>query len=595
MLDKGIAAVLSRIKERSFDTRQRYIEMCEKVRKDGRRHGASCSNLAHAYASAPVPEKLLLKGRANNIGIITAYNDMLSAHAPYADYPDQIKKTARSLGATAQVASGVPAMCDGVTQGQPGMELSLFSRDVIAMATAVGLSHAMFDGALCLGVCDKIVPGLLIGALSFGHLPTVFVPAGPMESGLPNPDKAKARAEFAQGLISRERLLEAEMASYHSPGTCTFYGTANSNQMLMEFMGLHVPGAAFVNPGTPLRAALTDAAVQSVACPPEGRSLSDLVSPESIVNAIVGLHATGGSTNHTIHLIAIARAAGIIITWDDFSDLGERVPLLAKVYPNGPSDINEFHAAGGLAFIISELLKAGLLIEAVPTAIGYGLADYAREPILNGGEVGWRPAVKKSLNPDIVRTVQNPFSSTGGLKVLHGNAGTAVIKISGVAAQHRKISAPAIIFEDQSELIERYKAGKLDRDFVAVLRDQGPAANGMPELHGLTPTLGVLLDKGFQVALLTDGRMSGASGKVPAAIHVTPESARGGLISRIRDGDIVHIDSENGSLAVDIRSDEPIFDESVAQAKQQSGYGREIFSKMRRDVGPATEGASTLW
>ena len=589
-----VTDVQKRIEDRSTETRKAYIEKCEAMRRDGKRDALSCGNLAHGYAAAPAGDKLRLRTGAGNIGIVTAYNDMLSAHEPFKDYPDLIKEAARTAGGTAQVAGGVPAMCDGVTQGQTGMELSLFSRDVIAMSTAVSLSHAIFDAVLCLGVCDKIVPGLVMGALSFGHLPVVFVPAGPMTSGLPNPEKARIRGLYAEGKIGREELLEGEMASYHSPGTCTFYGTANSNQMLMEMMGLHLPGAAFINPGTPLRGALTRAAAERVLSMGPEHSMMHVASAGAFVNAIVGLHATGGSTNHTMHLVAMARAAGIIINWDDFTDLSAVTPLLARVYPNGPADVNHFHASGGLAFIIRELRKGGLLCEDVVTAAGEGMAAYEQEPFLKDGVAQWRDGIAKSLNADIVRPLDNPFAAEGGLKVLKGNLGQSVIKTSAVAPEHRVVEAPAIVFEDQNSFIEKFKAGELDRDFVAVIRFQGPAANGMPELHKLSPSLGVLQDRGHKVAMVTDGRMSGASGKTPAAIHITPEALHEGPIARLRDGDIIRLDAEAGTLdaKVDGLMERPPV---VTVQNSHDGVGRELFGGFRAQVGPAHEGASALF
>ena len=569
------------------------------AREEGRNRSVlSCGNLAHGFAACPGADKRALKdGNSANVGIVTAYNDMLSAHQPYETYPPLIKQALSEVGAVGQVAGGVPAMCDGVTQGQPGMELSLFSRDAIAMATAIALSHNMFDAALCLGVCDKIVPGLLIGALRFGHLPVIFVPAGPMRSGLPNPEKAKVRQLYAEGKVGRDALLDAESKSYHSPGTCTFYGTANSNQMLMEIMGLHIPGAAFINPGDPLRDMLTRAAAvraaQIVAGGDSYIPLADIVDEKSIVNAIIGLHATGGSTNHTIHLIAIARAAGLIIDWDDFDDLAKVTPLLCRVYPNGPADVNHFHAAGGLGFVIRELLDAGLLHEDVNTVMGPGLRHYAAEPFEVDGALTWRDAVTESANLDIVRPVSEPFAADGGLKVLDGNIGRSVIKVSAVKEEHRQVTAPAIVFESQDEMMARFKAGELNRDFIAVLRFQGPRANGMPELHKLTPALGSLQDRGFKVALVTDGRMSGASGKVPAAIHVSPEAALGGPIARVKDGDIIRLDAIAGTLELDGEG----FDArplASAPVTVQTGMGRELFTGFRQLAGPAEEGGLSI-
>ena len=598
-LNPIVAAVTDRIRQRSAATRAVYLEQMASARRQGRnRASLSCGNLAHGFAACSVNDKLALKaGQSANVGIVTAYNDMLSAHQPFERFPDIIKQALRELGSVGQVAGGVPAMCDGVTQGQPGMELSLFSRDVIAMSTAIALSHNMFDAALCLGVCDKIIPGLLIGALRFGHLPVIFVPAGPMRTGLPNPEKARIRQLFAEGKVGREALLEVESQSYHSPGTCTFYGTANSNQMLMEIMGLHIPGAAFINPDDPLRTALTRAAAQRSAEITDGGSdyipLAEIIDERAIVNAIIGLHATGGSTNHTIHLVAIARAAGMLIDWSDFDDLASVTPSLCRVYPNGPADVNHFHAAGGLAFVIRELIDAGLLHEDVMTVMGPGLRLYASQPFLDSGELVWRPVDATSGDPAVVRPFSEPFAAEGGLKVLTGPLGRAVIKISAVKPEHRCVTAPAWVFEGQDEFLDAFRAGELQHDFVAVLRFQGPRANGMPELHKLTPALGVLQDKGFKVALVTDGRMSGASGKVPAAIHVSPEAALGGPLARVMDGDIVTIDCEGGRL--DIVADR--FEARQAASVPDSptvGMGRELFAGFRMMAGPAEEGALSI-
>jgi phosphogluconate dehydratase len=594
-----LAAVTDRIRTRSKASREAYLTQMRGAREEGRNRSVlSCGNLAHGFAACPGVDKRALKdGNSANVGIVTAYNDMLSAHQPYETYPPLIKQALSEVGAVGQVAGGVPAMCDGVTQGQPGMELSLFSRDAIAMATAIALSHNMFDAALCLGVCDKIVPGLLIGALRFGHLPVIFVPAGPMRSGLPNPEKATVRQLYAEGKVGRDALLDAESKSYHSPGTCTFYGTANSNQMLMEIMGLHIPGAAFINPGDPLRDMLTRAsAVRAAEIVAGGDSyipLADIVDEKSIVNAIIGLHATGGSTNHTIHLIAIARAAGLIIDWDDFDDLAKVTPLLCRVYPTGPADVNHFHAAGGLGFVIRELLDAGLLHEDVNTVMGPGLRRYAAEPFEVDGALTWRDAVAESANLDIVRPVSEPFAADGGLKVLDGNIGRSVIKVSAVKEEHRQVTAPAIVFESQDEMMARFKAGDLNRDFIAVLRFQGPRANGMPELHKLTPALGSLQDRGFKVALVTDGRMSGASGKVPAAIHVSPEAALGGPIARVKDGDIIRLDAIAGTLELegDGFDSRPL---AIAPHTAQAGMGRELFTGFRQLAGPAEEGGLSI-
>jgi phosphogluconate dehydratase len=599
MLHPTITEVTERIRERSAVSRPDYLRRMEAARGEGtNRSVLSCGNLAHGFAACPAGDKRNLKdGHAVNVGIITAYNDMLSAHQPFATCPDTIKAALREAGAVAQVAGGVPAMCDGVTQGQPGMELSLFSRDVIAMSTAIALSHNMFDAVICLGVCDKIVPGLLIGALSFGHLPVILVPAGPMRSGLPNPEKAKVRQLYAEGKVDRGALLDAESQSYHSPGTCTFYGTANSNQMLMEIMGLHMPGAAFINPDEDLRTALTrsaalrcvDVAAGSDAYAP----LCEIVDERSIVNAIVGLHATGGSTNHTIHLVAIARAAGIIIDWSDLDALAAVTPLLCRVYPNGPADVNHFHAAGGLALIIRELLDAGLLHEDVKTVVGHGLRAYASEPFLERGNAAWKPVIEASADENVVRPMSNPFAPTGGLKLLSGNLGRAVIKVSAVREDHQTVSAPAVVFETQEEFLARFTSGDLDRDFVAVLRFQGPRANGMPELHKLTPALTSLQGRGFKVALVTDGRMSGASGTVPAAIHVSPEAALGGAIAAVQDGDRVTLDCARGLLEIaDIDLDAR--EHATRKTATNYGMGRELFAGYRQLSGPAEEGALSL-
>ncbi|MCX8256376.1 MAG: phosphogluconate dehydratase, partial [Beijerinckiaceae bacterium] len=560
-----------------------------------------CANQAHAFAAAPANDKARLAvGRTPNLGIVTAYNDMLSAHQPYETYPELIRRAARAAGATAQVAGGVPAMCDGVTQGEAGMELSLFSRDVIALATAVALSHQTFDAAVYLGICDKIVPGLVIGALSFGHLPAVFVPAGPMTTGISNTEKSQIRQLYAEGKVGRDELLKSEMGAYHGPGTCTFYGTANTNQMLMEIMGLHLPGAAFINPGTRLREALTEEAARRALSltaagngyTPIGRMLDEKV----FVNGIVGLHATGGSTNHTIHLIAMANAAGVTLTWDDFSQLAEVTPLLARVYPNGTADVNHFHAAGGMAFVIRELLDAGLLHDDVATVAG-DLRSYATEPFLDAdGGVEWRPIPEASADTSVLRPAAEPFNSTGGLRVLHGDLGHAVIKLSAVHPERHIVEAPAIVFHTQEQLQDAFKAGELDRDFVAVVRFQGPKANGMPELHKLMPPLGVLQDRGFKVALVTDGRLSGASGKVPAAIHVTPEAVNGGGIGRIVDGDIVRIDGDAGTLSVLVPPEEwAARPQAEADLSASTfGCGRDLFAMFRANVGGADAGAAVF-
>ena len=595
--------ITERITERSAVTRRAYLDMIDAAaRREPKRSALSCSNLAHGFAACDADDKVSLKGEAKaNIAIVSAYNDMLSAHQPFETYPALIKETCREVGAVAQFAGGVPAMCDGVTQGQPGMELSLFSRDVIAMASAVALSHDMFDGALFLGVCDKIVPGMVMAAASFGHLPTLFIPAGPMTSGLANTEKAKVRQLYAEGKASRADLLEAECQAYHGPGTCTFYGTANSNQMLVEIMGLHLPGASFVNPGSPMRTALTKAAAKRVteitAIGNDYAPVGKILSEKTFVNAMVGLHATGGSTNHAIHMIAMAKAAGIQLTWDDFSELSDIVPLLCRVYPNGLADVNHFQAAGGLAFVIRQLLDAGLVHDDVPTCAGQGgLAAYTREPKLEDGEIIWDYGPTESLDKTIVTTIAKPFSANGGLKLLSGNLGRAVIKVSAVKPEHQVIEAPALIFEDQAELQEAFKAGKLERDFIAVVRFQGPKANGMPELHKLTPPLGVLQDKGFKVALVTDGRMSGASGKVPAAIHVTPEATDGGALAKLRDGDPIRLDATTGMLTTLVDSDvwesrEPVTSDL---ARYHAGLGRELFGTFRHNVTSAEQGASAV-
>ena len=599
--NKKLLAITERIRERSKPSRDIYLErIAQAAAKGVSRASLSCGNLAHGFAACAAPEKAALGGdRAPNLGIVTAYNDMLSAHQPYESYPAIIREAAREAGGVAQVAGGVPAMCDGVTQGQPGMELSLFSRDVIALAAAVGLSHNMFDAALFLGICDKIVPGLMIAALTFGHLPAVFIPAGPMPSGISNEEKAEIRQLHAEGKVGRAALLEAEAKSYHSPGTCTFYGTANSNQMLMEIMGLHLPGASFANPNTPLREALTREAVKRAlaitalgnAYTPVGR----MIDERAIVNGVVGLHATGGSTNHTIHLVAMAAAAGIRLTWQDISDLSEIVPLLARVYPNGMADVNHFHAAGGMGFLIRELLDAGLLHEDVRTIWGDGLRSYAVETTLaDDGTILRRPAPAQSRDEKVLAPVAKAFQPSGGLKVLTGNMGHAVVKVSAVKPERRVIEAPAIVFDGQDELQAAFKEGKLERDFVAVVRYQGPKANGMPELHQLTPTLGILQDRGYRVALVTDGRMSGASGKVPAAIHVTPEALEGGIIAKIRDGDVIRLDAEAGTLEVLIDMEElkARFRPAKDLAANDFGMGRELFRALRANVSGADQGAS---
>jgi phosphogluconate dehydratase len=597
-----IAKVTERIAERSRQTRAAYLERLDAARRNGPLRGTlSCTNLAHGFAAFPANDKLVLKQHKQpSVAIVSAYNDMLSAHQPYEHFPKLIKDAVREAGGVAQFAGGVPAMCDGVTQGQPGMELSLFSRDTIAMATAVALSHNMFDAVLYLGICDKIVPGLLIGALHFGHLPAVFVPGGPMTSGISNSEKAKIRQLYAQGKVGREELLESEAKSYHGPGTCTFYGTANSNQMLMEVMGLHMPGAAFVNPYTPLRDALTSAAarraVEISALGKEYIPVGHLVDEKSIVNAVVALLATGGSTNHTLHWIAVAKAAGIVIDWNDFDALSSVVPMVARIYPNGEADVNHFHAAGGTGFVIRELLDAGLLHEDVMTVLGRGLRAHCSEPFLEGEEAVWRETPKKSGDLDVLRPANEPFSKDGGLRLVQGNLGRAIMKVSAVKPQHRTVEAPAIIFNSQEAFMEAYKAGQLDRDFVAVVRFQGPRANGMPELHALTPALANLQDAGRHVALVTDGRMSGASGKVPAAIHVSPEVLAGGPLGRVRDGDVIRLDAETGTLQA-LVSDSEWATRTNATADlyaDQVGMGRELFAVFRNSVSEAEQGAATF-
>ncbi|MGE0498049.1 MAG: phosphogluconate dehydratase [Ramlibacter sp.] len=599
-LHPSVTNVTRRVRERSAASRTAYLHRLDEAA--GRDRGADrmgCANVAHAFAGLPASDKFkVVAEKAPNIAIVNAYNDMLSAHVPLARFPDLVKDEARKHGATAQVAGGVPAMCDGVTQGTPGMELSLFSRDVIAMATAVSLSHDMFDAALMLGVCDKIVPGLLIGALHFGHLPTVFVPAGPMPSGLSNSAKAKVREQAAQGLVGRAELLQAESAAYHAPGTCTFYGTANSNQMLLEAMGLHVPGTAFVNPGGELRDELTREAARAVLAitrrarfAPIGR----IVDERAIVNAMVALLATGGSTNHLIHWVAVARSAGISIDWDDFAELSAAVPLLSRVYPNGSADVNQFQAAGGTGFVIRELLDAGFLHEDVLTVREAGLRDYTREPRLVDGVLQWADS-GPSKDEGIVRPASAPFSPTGGLKLLTGNLGRSVIKVSAVPDDRHVVEAPACVFDSQEAMLAAFNAGELERDVVCVVRWQGPQANGMPELHKLTPPLAVLQGKGFKVALVTDGRMSGASGKVPAAIHVSPEAAAGGPLAKVHDGDILRLDAQAGTLQALVPADEWAERAIAAMPQAQRsanglGLGRELFASARRNAVTAEEGA----
>ncbi|MFK4794809.1 phosphogluconate dehydratase [Sphingobium sp. ZW T5_29] len=593
-----IARVTDRIVERSARQRLKYLDLIERGRDAGtNRTQLSCGNLAHGFAASGEDKPAIRAGSAMNIGIVTAYNDMLSAHQPYGRYPEAIKIAAREIGVTAQVAGGVPAMCDGVTQGQAGMDLSLFSRDTIALATAVSLSHAMFEGALLLGICDKIVPGLLIGALRFGHLPTILVPAGPMPSGLANKEKVRIRQLYAEGKVGKEELLESESASYHGAGTCTFFGTANSNQMMMEVMGLHMPCASFVNPGTKLRSELTRAAVHRLAAigwdGDDYRPLGHCIDEKAIVNAIVGLMATGGSTNHAIHLPAIARAAGITIDWTDFADISDVVPLLARVYPNGAGDVNNFHAAGGMSVVIRELLDNGLLHRDILTVARDGLTDYGKEPVMEDEALQWRD-VPVSRDLSIVRPVSDPFSPDGGMRLLAGNLGRCVMKVSAVDQERWTIEAPAAIFHDQDDVLRAFKAGELERDVVVVMRFQGPRANGMPELHKLTPALGVLQDRGFRVALVTDGRMSGASGKVPAAIHLSPEALGGGPIARLKDGDIVRVCAQSGVIQALVDADEWNARDMPAPPPPPYDTGRELFALFRQHSDLAEQGASAM-
>lgn len=600
-MNKTIIEITQRIVDRSKNTRTEYLTQMKALAENHvSRSTLSCGNLAHAMAACSDGEKKELIGESQvNIGIITSYNDMLSAHKPYEHYPTLIKKYANKYNAIAQVAGAVPAMCDGVTQGEAGMDLSLFSRDVIALSTAIGFSHNMFDAGLCLGICDKIVPGELIGALKFGHLPIVFVPGGPMKTGISNDEKAKARREFTSGLIDRKALLESESKAYHSAGTCTFYGTANSNQMLMEIMGLQLPGSSFVNPDTPLRDALTESAVKVVAeasrLGQDYKPLYEIVSEKSIVNAIIGLLATGGSTNHTLHLIAIAQSAGIQITWDDFSDLSLVIPSLVRMYPNGSADVNYFHACGGMSYLIRTLLNNGLLHKDVNTILGKGLQSYTKEPYLKDGALTWREGPESSLDDTVLTSVKNAFSETGGLKVLKGNLGNSVIKVSAVKKENWIIEAPAIIFEDQNEILEAFNRKELNKDFIAVVRYQGPKAKGMPELHRLTPILSILQNNGHKVAIVTDGRMSGASGKVPAAIHLSPEAIDGGILSKLIDGDLLRLDAEKGVLTC--FNEEEIQSREAAKAPMisQVGSGRELFKNIRTLVESSEKGASILF
>ncbi len=602
MINSTLSRVTQRIIERSKAARAAYLARIDAARSQTvHRAQLACGNLAHGFAACQPDDKAALKNMVrNDIAIVTAYNDMLSAHQPYEHYPERLKKALHAVGAVGQVAGGVPAMCDGVTQGQDGMELSLMSRDVIAMSAAVGLSHNMFDGALFLGICDKIVPGLVMSALSFGHLPTVFVPAGPMSSGLPNKEKVRIRQLYAEGKVDRMALLEAESASYHGIGTCTFYGTANSNQMVMEMMGLHLPGASFVHPDTPLRDALTDAAARQVTRL-TGRSgsympIGQLLDEKVVVNGIVALLATGGSTNLTMHMVAMARAAGIIINWDDFSELSDAVPQLCRIYPNGPADINQFQAAGGVQLVVRELLKRGLLHQDVHTVAGFGLERYTQEPWLENGQLAWRDGAERSLDASVIASAEQPFAHHGGTKVLSGNLGRAVMKTSAVPADNQIIEAPAVVFESQHDIVPAFEAGQLNKDCVVVVRFQGPQANGMPELHKLMPPLGVLMDRGFKVALVTDGRLSGASGKVPSAIHVTPEAYTGGMLAKVQNGDLIRVNGVTGELALlvpaaELAERQPYHPDLSAE---HIGCGRELFSALRSQLSGAEQGASCI-
>ncbi len=600
MTNPKLLEITDRVKARSAGSRIAYMERIDAMRADGRpRPRLSCGNLAHAIAACSDAEKAKLAAENGmaNIGIVSAYNDMLSAHQPYHAKLDEMKQYIVDAGAVSQMAGGTPAMCDGVTQGQSGMELSLFSRDVIAMSTAVAMTHNVFDGGMLFGICDKIVPGLLMGALSFGHLPFVFVPAGPMPTGISNSEKVKVRQKYVTGEVGRTELLQSESRAYHSPGTCTFYGTANSNQMMLEMMGLQLPGSSFVNPTDPLRVALDRAsadAMVTLAAPGNSVGLAEMVTAESVLNGVIGLLATGGSTNHTIHIVAIAAQAGIQVTWQDFADLSEIIPLLARVYPNGLADVNAFHAAGGTPFIIKELLGAGLLHGDIETILGRGLKPFGQMPSLDGENVVWRDSPDEPIDNMIVRNASDPFQPTGGLALMEGPLGQAVMKTSAVKPEHRMVEAPAVVFEDQDDMLAAYKAGKLERDFVAVIRFQGPQANGMPELHKLTPSLGVLQDKGFKVALVTDGRMSGASGKVPSAIHVSPEAAMGGLIAKVQDGDIIRVDPEAGRLELKVDEAELAARTASSGPNELQTYGRDLFATMRNTVSTADRGGSVF-
>ena len=600
-LHPEVAAVTERVIARSRDSRRAYLDLIEREREAGvHRPKLACGNLAHGFAASGEDKPAIIAGRAMNIGIVTAYNDMLSAHQPYGRYPEQIKIFAREVGATAQVAGGTPAMCDGVTQGQRGMELSLFSRDTIALSAAVALSHGMFEGAALLGICDKIVPGLIIGALRFGHLPMILIPAGPMPSGLANKEKQRIRQLYAEGKVGRKELLESESASYHGAGTCTFYGTANSNQMMMDVMGLHMPGASFINPGTRLRQAVTRSAIHRLTeigwNGNDYRPLGRCIDERAIVNAIVGLMATGGSTNHAIHLPAMARAAGIVIDWEDFDRLSGVVPLIARVYPNGAGDVNHFHTAGGMSYVIASLIDAGLLHDDILTVAGRSLRDHARDPKLlgEGDDLTFEEAPAEPLDESMLRPPANPFQPDGGMRLVKGNLGRATFKTSAVDPERRTIEAPARVFSDQDAVIAAFKAGELERDVVVVVRFQGPRANGMPELHKLTPPLGVLQDRGHKVALVTDGRMSGASGKVPAAIHLSPEAVGGGPIGRIRDGDVIRLSAEEGLLEVLVDPAEWDRREAAVQPPDGLGTGRELFAFMRQGADDAERGGSAM-
>lgn len=600
-LHATLQSVTDRIIDRSRGTRSAYLEQIGLAKQNQpRRTRLSCTNFAHAVAAASSADKLVLhEERTPNIGIVSAYNDMLSAHQPFDRFPEIIRQAARGKAASAQFAGGVPAMCDGVTQGRAGMELSLFSRDVIAQATAIALSHDVFDAVIYLGTCDKIVPGLVMGALAYGHLPAIFAPAGPMQSGIPNSEKAVARQKFAQGKITRKELMESECASYHGPGTCTFYGTANSNQMLMEIMGMHLPGSAFINPGHELRDELTVAtthrAIEICSLSEQSTPIGHVIDEKAVCNGIVGLLATGGSTNHTIHLIAMARCSGIKIDWADFNDLSAIVPTLTRVYPNGKSDVNQFHAAGGMSLVIRQLLEAGLLHNDVTTVTGKGLERYCTEPQSAAEGLTWSPCATKSADSEIIATVEQPFASTGGLALLEGNLGRAIIKLSAVDPKHHIVEAPAKLFTSQAEFLDAFDNQQLNEDFIAVVLNQGPTSNGMPELHKLTPALGVLQDAGYRVALVTDGRMSGASGKVPAAIHITPECAHNGPLSKVRQGDLIRLDAGNGTLNALVEPDDWHSRSSIPTTSSATDEGRLLFDNMRRFVSSAETGALSLF